>query len=74
MFENGLGVTKDEAQAADVYRKACDAGSAVACTNLGIVIGNGRGVTKDEAQGFALYKKGCDGGDMNGCINLGLAY
>jgi hypothetical protein len=34
MYENGRGVTKDQAKAAQLYQKACDGGDAQGCENL----------------------------------------
>jgi hypothetical protein len=62
------------AQAAVLYRKACDAGTAVSCRNLAIQYANGTGVTQDYAQAAVFYHKACNGGDAGGCANLGLLY
>jgi uncharacterized protein len=64
-------VSKDEARAAALFTKACDAGSALGCSNLGILFEQGRGVGKDEARAAALYTKACDAGNEGGCYFLG---
>ena len=35
MFEHGEGVPQDDAKAAEYYTRACDAGLALGCSNLG---------------------------------------
>ena len=35
LFEEGHGVSKDEARAATLYATACEGGHAVGCSNLG---------------------------------------
>jgi len=46
MYEDGRGVTRDDAQAAAWYRKAADQGDAVAKDNLRLMHEQGRGVAK----------------------------
>jgi TPR repeat protein len=50
MYDNGLGVPKDPAQAARWYRKAADQGDATAQSNLAFMYAIGRGVPKDYVQ------------------------
>jgi TPR repeat protein len=42
-------VKKDAARGAELYGKACDAGSARACGNLGSMVERGEGAPKDDA-------------------------
>ena len=46
MFENGIGVEKDYAEAVKYYRKAADQGAAVGQYNLGLCYTDGVGVEK----------------------------
>lgn len=62
------------AQAAALYRKACDGGSAGGCRNLALMYSAGNGVQQNYAQAAALYRKACNGGDTGSCSNLGLLY
>jgi hypothetical protein len=64
----------DYTKAVDLFNKACDAGSAVSCVNLGYMYENGQGVTRDDSHAAALYSKGCDAGNALGCVNLGIMY
>jgi hypothetical protein len=61
----------DYAKAVDLFNKACHAGSAASCVNLGYMYENGQGVTKDDSHAAALYSEGCDAGNALGCVNLG---
>jgi uncharacterized protein len=74
MYENGLGASRNDAQAVKLYRKACDQGNMRACNNLGSMHENGKGVEADEAEAVSLYRKSCDGADALGCKNLGGMY
>jgi TPR repeat protein len=73
-YESGSGVAKDEEEAAALYRRGCDRGSAGACTRLGVLHNSGRGVEKDLGLAAVLYEKGCEGRDRAGCNNLGTLY
>lgn len=52
------------------YLKACSAGDAEPCGNLGYLYSRGLYVKKDEIKGMDFLKKGCDGGYTQACINL----
>jgi TPR repeat protein len=71
---NSAGSAQGSAQAAALYRKACDGGSAIGCRNLAIMYSAGSGVHQDYAQAATQYRKGCNGGDAGSCSNLGLLY
>ena len=60
MLLNGKGVTKDEAEAAQVLRKAVGLNNARAYYVLGIMTSQGLGVEKDEAEAARLYGKSAD--------------
>jgi serine/threonine-protein kinase len=55
-------------------RRGCDAGTAAACTRLGVLYNSGRGLAKDVAQAGEFYEKGCNAGDAAGCNNLGTLF
>ena len=57
MYENGLGVVKDDKAAVVWYRKAADQGHARAQNKLGVMYEEGRGVVKDDKQAVAWYTK-----------------
>ena len=60
--------------AVELYKKACDGGNMLGCTNLGSMYANGDGVEEDFSKAAKLLKKACDGGDMNGCRGLDIIY
>jgi TPR repeat protein len=74
LYANGLGVAKDDAQAAGWYRKGADAGNPKAMTYLGGLYYNGQGVAKDYAQFASWFRKAADAGDPVGMFGLGQAY
>ena len=45
MYENGYGVTPDDAQALSLFRKACSVGVASGCNILGVMLEKSNGVT-----------------------------
>jgi TPR repeat protein len=61
----------DLTRALDLYRKACDAGNAAGCNNLGAMYDRGEGTLRDDAQAFELYRKACAQGEANACSNQG---
>ena len=73
-YSDGTGVAKDQAKAAEFYRKGCALGNAKSCNNLGVKYLYGTGVTKDQAKAVELYRKGCALGNATSCNNLGGLY
>lgn len=67
IYEDGLGVAKDDAQAAALYERACANHSWLACRFLAAMYEDGRGVAKDAARAAALYEKACMAGDERAC-------
>jgi TPR repeat protein len=70
MFDQGKGVAKDEARAAELYKKGCDGGLGPSCFNLGRMFTDGRGVAKDDARALELYRKACDNGVKPACSRV----
>lgn len=62
-FEFGNGVSKDEALAAEWYRKAALQGSALAQYYLAGLYVDGRGVDKDVEESFVWYRKAAESGN-----------
>jgi len=65
MYEEGLGVAHDGYLAATLYSKACDAGSADACTRLRSARHSGD---------VLRLSQECNGGNGDSCANLGGLY
>jgi len=74
MYEQGIGVAKDEKEAVVWYRKAAEQGNANAQFNLGVLYENGRGTTVDFAQANQWYRKAAVQGDALAIGNLGMLY
>ncbi|MUK41517.1 hypothetical protein GNP61_08070 [Aliivibrio fischeri] len=74
MYANGKGVTKDDKQAVNWYRKAAEQGYAFAQYNLGVMYANGKGVTKDDKQAVNWYRKAAEQGYAFAQGTLGVMY
>jgi TPR repeat protein len=74
MYEQGIGVSKDEKEAVVWYGKAASQGSAAAQFNLGVLYENGRGTKIDFAKANEFYRKASVQGDALAIGNLGMLY
>lgn len=70
LYEGGLGVERDYAQAAYWYQLASDAGLVRARYQLANLYLNGRGVEQDTARGLELMRSAAGGGDTQAQIWL----
>jgi TPR repeat protein len=73
MFNNGQGVKKSHLLAAELYERGCDNGSALGCTNLGIMYWKDE-LSGDYKRAAEFFDRGCRGGDSGGCRGLGFLY
>jgi hypothetical protein len=67
MLASGQGVSRDEARAVDVLKKACEGGEARGCVALGTLTAEGRGTSADPAAAVGFFDRGCKDGDAAGC-------
>ena len=74
MFEQGVGIEKNEKQALEWYKKSAAGGNVVAQFNAGVFYENGRGTPVDFAQANAWYRKASMKGDAMAIGNLGMLY
>jgi TPR repeat protein len=74
MFEQGIGVGKDEKEAIVWYRKAAVQGNELAQYNLAVLYENGRGTAVDFEQANEWYRKASAQGDPLAIGNLGMLY
>jgi TPR repeat protein len=74
MYEQGIGVGKDERQAIVWYRKAAEQGNSNAQFNLAVLYENGRGSAVDFEQANQWYRKAAAQGDALAIGNLGMLY
>lgn len=74
LYQNGQGITKDDAKAADCFQKGSDAGDTRCTSLLAASYQTGRGVPKDEAKAAELYAKAAELGYAIAMTNLGLLY
>jgi uncharacterized protein len=74
MYEQGIGVGKDEKEAVVWYGKAAEQGHAAAQYNLAVLFENGRGTGIDFAKANEWYRKASVQGDALAIGNLGMLY
>lgn len=72
--EKGTGRPANTERAADLYRRAGEAGFAKSKCALGNLYRDGRGVPADPARGVALCREGADMGDADAQTDLGNYY
>ena len=72
LYEEGLGVTKDFAQAAKWYRLAAERNNPGAQNSLGNLYFDGNGVAKDPSEALNWYRKAAEQGDAYAQLNIGL--
>jgi len=74
MYEQGIGIGKDEQEAFVWYGKAASQGNAAAQFNLGVLYENGRGTKIDFEKANEWYRKASVQGDALAIGNLGMLY
>lgn len=74
MYEQGLGVSKNEKEAFFWYGKSAAQGNSGAQFNLGVLFENGRGTKIDFAKANEWYRKASVQGDGLAVGNLGMLY
>ncbi len=74
MYEQGIGVEKDEKKAVEWYGKSAAQGNSAAQFNLGVMYENGRGTEVDFAKANEWYRKASVQGDALAIGNLGMLY
>ena len=74
MYDQGLGVPQDAAEAVGWYRRAAEQGVARAQYNLGGMYREGRGVPQDAAGAVAWYRRAAEQGHVHAQYNLGGMY
>src|SRR5262249_10754358 len=70
-LSDGMGLAKDVPKAIELLQKTCDAGYALGCRNLGIILRDGRGTGQDLARAEKLLDTACTAGALFGCTNAG---
>ena len=71
MYEEGLGVKRDEVQSVHYYKLSAEQGYAWASCNLGFCLQNGLGVEKNESLGAYWYQQAAVQGHSRAMHNLG---
>ena len=71
LYENGSGVPRDHARAAQLYQQSCEGGAAAGCHNLAVMYENGDGVAQDRDKAESFHEQACDLGEASSCTLLG---
>jgi hypothetical protein len=71
LYEDGVGVQRNDPFATQLHATACDARYAKACTDLGNMALEGRGGPVNAGAAKDFFRQACDAGDADGCQNLG---
>lgn len=74
LYDNGLGVTHDDMEAAKWYLLAAEQGCAVAQQYLGLMHARGEGLPRDLDTAAAWLRRGAKQGDAGSQYNLGVMY
>lgn len=74
MYEKGLGVKQDDAQAVWWYQKSAEQGYADAQFNLGNMYYNGQGIRQSHANAMTWWKKAYTQGHAKATYNIGILY
>jgi len=74
LYQNGLGVEQDYAEAMRWFRKAADQGYREAQYSIGILYRYGQGVAQDYAKAMRWYRKAADQGYANAQAGVGVLY
>ena len=74
MFQNGLGMAKNEANALNWMRQAADQGHALAQHGLGFMYLHGECVDKDETQAAQWFQRASEQGLAGSQMTLGMMY
>ncbi|MBT8294080.1 MAG: sel1 repeat family protein, partial [Eudoraea sp.] len=74
MYEQGIGVAKDEKEAVVWYGKSAAQDNSAAQFNLGVLFENGRGTAIDYVKANEWYRKASVQGDPLAIGNLGMLY
>jgi len=74
LYENGLGVKQDFAEAAEWYRRAADQGGPESQNNPGVLCTTGQGVPQDYMEAVRLYGLAATQDDLEATTNLAFMY
>jgi len=74
LYENGTGVSQNDSEALEWYRKAAENGNAEAQIELGKRYFEGRGVSTNEDEAVVWYRKAADKGNTEAQLELGDRY
>jgi clan AA aspartic protease (TIGR02281 family) len=74
LYHRGLGVARNDAEAARLYYQSAKQGYTAAYANLGVLYLTGGGVARNDTEAVRLFRLGADRGDAQALFLLGHCY
>jgi uncharacterized protein len=74
LFQEGVGVRKNDADALGYFSLACDGGARLGCASYAKAIDEGRGTTSDPIKAASVLQSSCERGFSDSCSALGAMY
>jgi TPR repeat protein len=74
LFQEGLGVRQNDAEAARYFETACSGGAKLGCSSFAKLLDEGKGLAPDPARAVSLLKSSCDRGYPDSCASLSTFY
>ncbi len=74
LFQEGVGVRKNDAEALGYFALGCDGGARLGCVSYAKFIDEGRGTTSDPAKAVAILESSCERGFSDACSALAAMY
>ena len=74
LYDEGLGVPQDDAEAVKWFRKAADQGNSAGQVSLGLMCYYGQGIPQDDSEAIRWIRKAADQGNVDAMFCLGSMY
>jgi TPR repeat protein len=74
LFEQGLGVPKNDAEAIRYHRLGCDGGARLGCSAYSKALEEGKGTSPDAVRAMVVLQNACDHGYSASCAELSSRY
>lgn len=74
LFQEGLLVPKNQAEATRYFKLACEGGARLGCSSYAVALEEGVGTPRDPAGALAILRSSCDRGYSSSCSALSTYY
>ncbi len=72
--DDSLQTKKNEQKALKFFHKACEAGDAESCGEIGFIYEDNKSINKNLEKAYEFYERACTLGDYGRCVYLGTLY